>query len=28
MEHKGWWIAMAIAVALVWTGVNYLLPWQ
>jgi len=28
MEHKGWWVGMAIAVAAVWTGINYLLPWH
>jgi len=28
MEHKGWWIGMAIAVAVVWTGINYLIPWM
>jgi len=28
MEHKGWWVGMAIAVAVVWTGINYLLPWH
>ncbi|MEE8179148.1 MAG: hypothetical protein V3T63_04165 [Nitrosopumilaceae archaeon] len=27
MDHKGWWVGMAIAVAVVWTGINYLLPW-
>jgi len=25
---KGWWIAMAVTVALVYTGVNYLFPWH
>jgi len=24
---KGWWIAMAITVALVYTGFVYLVPW-
>jgi len=28
MDHKGWWVGMAIAVAVVWTGINYLLPWH
>lgn len=28
MQGKGWFIAMAIAVAIVWAGVNYLLPWK
>jgi len=28
MEHKGWWIGMAITVAVVWTGMNYLIPWM
>jgi len=28
MKGKGWFIAMAITVALVWAGVNYLLPFK
>jgi len=28
MEHKGWWIGMAIAVAAVWIGVNNLFPFK
>ncbi len=28
MKGKGWFIAMAITVALVWTGVNYLFPFK
>jgi len=27
MNGKGWFIAMAITVAVVWWGVNYLFPW-
>jgi|GEM_PF-3503878 hypothetical protein len=26
-DGKGWWIAMAITVALVYTGFVYLVPW-
>ncbi len=25
---KGWFIAMAISVTLIWAGVNYLFPWH
>ena len=25
---KGWFVAMAITVALVYTGVSYLFPWH
>jgi len=25
---KGWWVAMAITVALVYTGFVYLIPWH
>jgi len=28
MNGKGWWIAMAITVALVYTGFVYLVPWH
>jgi len=28
MKGKGWFIAMAITIALVWTGVNYLFPFK
>jgi len=28
MEGKGWFIAMAITVAVVWAGVNYLFPFK
>jgi len=28
MKGKGWFIAMAITVAIVWTGVNYLFPFK
>jgi hypothetical protein len=28
MNGKGWFIAMAITIALVWWGANYLFPWQ
>jgi len=28
MQGKGWFIAMAITVAIVWWGVNYLFPWK
>ena len=28
MQGKGWFIAMAITIAVVWWGVNYLFPWQ
>jgi len=28
MKGKGWFIGMAVAVAVVWVGVNYLLPWK
>jgi len=27
-DGKGWWIAMAITVALVYTGFVYLVPWH
>jgi hypothetical protein len=27
MQHKGWYIGMAITIAVVWWGVNYLFPW-
>jgi len=22
-----WWVGMGISIAVVWVGVNYLLPW-
>jgi len=28
MKGKGWFVGMAIAVAIVWVGVNYLIPWK
>jgi len=28
MNGKGWWVAMAITVALVYTGFVYLVPWH
>ncbi len=28
MKGKGWFIAMAITVALVWVGVNYMFPFK
>jgi len=28
MQGKGWFIAMAITVAIVWVGVNYLFPFK
>jgi len=28
MNGKGWYIAMVITVAIVWAGVNYLMPWK
>jgi len=28
MKGKGWWVAMAITVALVYTGFVYLVPWH
>jgi len=28
MKGKGWFIAMAITVAIVWVGVNYFLPFK
>jgi len=28
MKGKGWFIAMAITVAIVWVGVNYLFPFK
>jgi len=27
-DGKGWFVAMAITVALVYTGVSYLFPWH
>jgi len=24
---RKWWIAMGLTIAVVWVGVNYLLPW-
>ena len=28
MRGKGWFAAMAITIALVWVGVNYLFPFK
>jgi len=28
MKGKGWFIAMAITVAIVWVGVNYMFPFK
>ena len=28
MKGKGWFAAMAITIALVWIGVNYLFPFK
>jgi len=28
MNGKGWWVAMAITVALVYTGFVHLIPWH
>jgi hypothetical protein len=28
MQGKGWFIAMAITVAIVWIGTNYLIPFK
>jgi len=28
MKGKGWFIAMAITVAITWAGVNYLFPFK
>jgi len=28
MKGKGWFIAMALTVAIVWAGVNYLFPFK
>ena len=28
MQGKGWFAAMAITIALVWAGVNYLFPFK
>jgi len=28
MKGKGWFISMAITVALVWAGANYFLPFK
>jgi len=25
---KGWWVAMAVTVALVYTGFVYIVPWH
>jgi hypothetical protein len=28
MQGKGWFLAMAITIAVVWWGVNYIFPWK